>query len=144
MGFSRQEYWSGVPFPSPGDLLTQGSNLCLLHWQADSLPLAPLRNQMQPTRPLRPWDFPGKSTGVGCHHLLRKYQKQMQKNISSFSLIAMRTIILLRLFTSAYKKKKRLKKKTRVSFENGWLLVDRPTSETRDTSVLTRPPHYGW
>ena len=24
-GFSRQEYWSGVPFPSPGTLLTQGS-----------------------------------------------------------------------------------------------------------------------
>ena len=27
--FSRQEYWSGLPFPSPGDLLTHGSNLCL-------------------------------------------------------------------------------------------------------------------
>ena len=26
---------------------------------------------LQPTRLLRPWDFPGKSTGVGCHHLLR-------------------------------------------------------------------------
>ena len=25
---------------------------------------------LQPTRLLRPWDFPGKSTGVGCHHLL--------------------------------------------------------------------------
>ena len=24
----------------------------------------------QPTRLLRPWDFPGKSTGVGCHCLL--------------------------------------------------------------------------
>jgi len=24
MGFSRQEYWSGVPFPSPGDLLDPG------------------------------------------------------------------------------------------------------------------------
>ena len=24
-----------------------------------------------PTRLLRPWDFPGKSTGVGCHCLLR-------------------------------------------------------------------------
>ena len=23
-GFSRQEYWSGVPFPSPGIFLTQG------------------------------------------------------------------------------------------------------------------------
>ena len=27
---------------------------------------------LQPTRLLRPWDFPGKSTGVGCHCLLRK------------------------------------------------------------------------
>ena len=24
MGFSRQDYWSGVPFPSPGDLLDPG------------------------------------------------------------------------------------------------------------------------
>ena len=34
MGFSRQEYWSGVPFPSPGDLPTQGLNLHLLHLPA--------------------------------------------------------------------------------------------------------------
>ena len=27
---------------------------------------------LQPTRLLRPWDFPGKSTGVGCHRLLLK------------------------------------------------------------------------
>ena len=26
---------------------------------------------LQPTRLLHPWDFPGKSTGVGCHCLLR-------------------------------------------------------------------------
>ena len=41
MGFSRQKYWSGLPFPSPGDLLTQGLNPCplgLLNWQVDSLP----------------------------------------------------------------------------------------------------------
>ena len=25
MGFSRQEYWSGLPFPSPGDLLDPGT-----------------------------------------------------------------------------------------------------------------------
>ena len=25
MGFSRQEYWSGLPFPSPGDLAEPGS-----------------------------------------------------------------------------------------------------------------------
>ena len=27
---------------------------------------------LQPTRLLRPWDLPGKSTGVGCHCLLRR------------------------------------------------------------------------
>ena len=31
MGFSRQEYWSGLPFPAPGDLPTQESNPGLLH-----------------------------------------------------------------------------------------------------------------
>ena len=44
LGFPRQEYWSGLSFPSPVDLLTQGSNphhLCLLLWQVDSLPLGP-------------------------------------------------------------------------------------------------------
>ena len=30
MGFSRQEYWSRLPCPPPGDLPTQGSNLGLL------------------------------------------------------------------------------------------------------------------
>ena len=42
MEFSRQEYWSGLPFPSPEDLPTQGLNtclLCFLHWQVDPLPL---------------------------------------------------------------------------------------------------------
>ena len=29
MGFSRQKYWNGLPFPSPGIFLTQGSNLHL-------------------------------------------------------------------------------------------------------------------
>ena len=31
MGFSRQGHWSGMPFPSLGDLLTHGSNPGLLH-----------------------------------------------------------------------------------------------------------------
>ena len=31
MGFPREEYWSGLTFSPPGDLLTQGLNLGLLH-----------------------------------------------------------------------------------------------------------------
>ena len=54
-GYSvHQEYWCGLAFPTPGDLLNllnslgillQGSNprpLCLLHWQVDCLPLSHL------------------------------------------------------------------------------------------------------
>ena len=38
MELPRQEYWSGLPFSSPGDLPDQGLNLSLPHWQEDSLP----------------------------------------------------------------------------------------------------------
>ena len=38
MGFSRQEYWSGLPFPSPGDLPNPGSKPGFPALQADSLP----------------------------------------------------------------------------------------------------------
>ena len=54
MEFSRQEYWSGLPFPAPGDLSVAGieptspasSLSCLLHWQEDSLIL---QHQGSPT-----------------------------------------------------------------------------------------------
>ena len=39
-GFSRKEYWSGLPFLLQELFLTQGSNLSCLHWQADSLSLS--------------------------------------------------------------------------------------------------------
>ena len=137
MEFSRQEYWSGFPFPFPGDLLDPGikprslfiadrffttsairkdltspadaakllqlcPTLCdpidgnppgsavpgilqarTLEWVAISFSNAwnwkwshsvmsdsSRPHGLQPTRLLCPWDFPGKSTGVGCHCLL--------------------------------------------------------------------------
>ena len=39
MGFSRQEYWNGLPFPSPGDLPEPGDEFTSLALQVDSLPL---------------------------------------------------------------------------------------------------------
>ena len=41
MGFPRQEYWSGLPFPSPGDLPNPGIEPMSLMSPEDSLPLAP-------------------------------------------------------------------------------------------------------
>ena len=41
MGFSRQEYWSGLPFPSPGDLPDPGIEPGSPTLQADPLPTEP-------------------------------------------------------------------------------------------------------
>ena len=43
MGFSRQEYWSGLPRPSPGDLPDPGIKPKSPGLQADSLPSEPPR-----------------------------------------------------------------------------------------------------
>ena len=42
MGFPRQEYWSGLPFPSPGDLPDPGIEPASPMSQVDSLPLSHL------------------------------------------------------------------------------------------------------
>ena len=41
MGFSRQEYWSGLPFPPPGDLLDPGIKPGSSALQVDLLPSEP-------------------------------------------------------------------------------------------------------
>ena len=65
LGFSRQERQSGLPFPSP---MHESEKWKWSHSvMSDSLQ----PHGLQPTRLLRPWDFPGKSTGVGCHCLLQ-------------------------------------------------------------------------
>ena len=63
-GFSRQEHWSGLPFPSP---MHESEK-----WKGSrSVVFNSLRpHGPQPTRLLHPWDFPGKRTKVGCHCLL--------------------------------------------------------------------------
>ena len=44
-GFSRQEFWSGLPFPSPGDLQDPGMELTPPALRAGSLPSEPGENQ---------------------------------------------------------------------------------------------------
>ena len=50
MGFSRQEYWSGLPFPSPGDLPHPGIEPGSPTLQADTLTSEP--PQLQGTTPI--------------------------------------------------------------------------------------------
>ena len=66
LGFSRQEYWSGLPFPSPMHESEKWK------WSRSVMSNSSWPHGLQPTRLHRPWDFPGKSTGVGCHFLLQR------------------------------------------------------------------------
>ena len=89
-GFSRPEYWSGLPCPPPGDLPNPGIDPRSPAFQANSfLSESPGKPKLVvkvkslsrvrlfatswtiATRLLCPWDFPGNSTGVDCHFLLQ-------------------------------------------------------------------------
>ena len=63
LGFSRQEHRSGLSFPSPMHESEKSK------WSHSVVSDSSRPHGLQPTRLLRPWDFPGKSTGVGCHCL---------------------------------------------------------------------------
>ena len=63
LGFSRQEYWSGLPFPSP-------MHACVLSRFVVSDSVQPYGQQ--PTRLLCPQHSLGKNTRVGYHFLLHQ------------------------------------------------------------------------
>ena len=65
LGFSRQEHWSGLPFPSPMHEREKWK------WSRSVVSDSLRPHGLQPTRLLRPWDFPGKGAGVGYHLLLQ-------------------------------------------------------------------------
>ena len=66
MGFSRQEYWCRLPFPSPGDLPDPGIEPRSPTLQADSLPAEP---QGKP-----------KNTGLGSLSLLQRIFPTQESN----------------------------------------------------------------
>ena len=71
MGFYRQEYWSGLPYPPPGDLLDQGIepvSLNPLASQAGPLPLAP------PGKPRSCGNILGYNPAILLHVLASKIQ----------------------------------------------------------------------
>ena len=102
MGFSRQESWSGLPCPPPGDLPNPKIEPRCPAFLADCLPSEPpgkpiymlllllLLSRFSHVRPHRwkltrlpgPWDSPGKNTGVGCHFLLQCMKVKSESEVA--------------------------------------------------------------
>ena len=59
--------WFAIPF----------SSVWKWKWSCSVVSNSSRPHGLQPTRLLRPWDFPGKSTGAGCHCLLRSHMREM-------------------------------------------------------------------
>ena len=88
MKFSRQEYWSGLPFPSPGDLPTQGLNLGLLHcrqllyhlsYYGSPKSLSCVRLYVSPWS-IQSMEFSRPDTGVGSCSLLQGIFPNQESN----------------------------------------------------------------
>ena len=60
LGFSRQEHWSGLPFPSPMHESEKWK------WSRSVVSDPQRPHGLQPSRLLHPWDFLGRSTGVSA------------------------------------------------------------------------------
>ena len=83
---SKQFQYSFSEFPSPNPLLLQNKEFgfdtaaaaakslqsCLTVWP----------HRQQPTRLPRPWDSPGKNTGVGCHFLLQCMKVKREREVA--------------------------------------------------------------
>ena len=74
--FSRQEHWSGLPFPSPMHESEKWK------WSRSVVSDPKQPRGLQPTRLLHPWDFPGKNTGVGCHFLLQCIKGKSESEVA--------------------------------------------------------------
>ena len=72
-----------------------------------------VQGQVQPTRLLRPWDFPGKSTGVGCHCLLQSLLGHtLIKAVFCSSLLTLIVLQLLHLLYSTKQFERSLRRRS--------------------------------
>ena len=86
VGFLRQEYWSGLPFPLQRIFPTQGSNPDLLHWRQ----LPALGTDFLPT------ELPGKFY----------YFEDIISNLLSTPTSLMKTLYFARLYSAAIRRYK--------------------------------------
>ena len=83
LGPKLMEYYSSCSSPQSfyGDCFIE-SPWVLTHIAAKSLQSSVEPHRWQPTRLRRPWDSPGKNTGVGCYFLLQCMKVKSESEVA--------------------------------------------------------------
>ena len=71
-----------APPSSPPDLCSASLYQCCCCKAASVVPDSVRPHRRQPTRLRRPWDSPGKNTGVGCHFLLQFMKVKIESEVT--------------------------------------------------------------
>ena len=139
MGFSRQEYWSGLPCPPPGDLPDPGTEslsqatpvlaggffttgimfFAMPMYLVMSDSLQPFG--LQPTRLLCLWGFPGKNIGAGCHFLLQGIFPSQESNPRLLCRLHCRRILYQLSHQGSLFFKAMIFKNSLMHLRDGWL-----------------------
>ena len=125
LGFSRQEHWSGLPFSSPIHESEKWK------WSCSVVSDSSWPHGLQPTRLLCPWDFPGKSTGVGCHHFSATWDERA-------SIIFHRHYV--RFLSGIWIHIKLVCNKIKVGYEYVWRPQVQTVPSSKGETPVPRPP----
>ena len=90
MGFSREEYWSWLPFPSPGDLPNPGVEPGSPTLQADTLPSEPPGKSCSIPGSGRP---PGEGIGYPLQYSWASLVAQLAKNLPAMREIWVQSLV---------------------------------------------------
>ena len=84
--FCSQSFPASRSFPvsnaTPHDILF---HVCMMTWSCSVISDSLWSNGLQPTRLLRPWNFPSKSTRVGCHFPLQCMKVKNESEVAQLS-----------------------------------------------------------
>ena len=116
MEFSKQKYWSGLPFPSPGDLPDPGIEPGSLTLQADSLPSEP----------------PGKTQNIR-HDIIKLLEETIGKTFSNIN--------CSNIFLDQFPKANEIKAKINI-----WALIKLTSFCTAEETInkMKRQPKAWW
>ena len=106
MEFPRQEYWSGLPFPSLGDIPNPGTKPMSLALQVDALPLSHPGRPVKSLVDCKDCFKKKKKLSLSLRHQTEVFYQRSQKCHSEQQSSLLKIILTFLFFSSIFREKK--------------------------------------